>query len=283
MSNKSSDASETGSIFASGEVAEQWRRGAAQRDEVTGPASEMMLDLGKLGSGSRVLDVAAGTGDQTLMAARRVGPTGYVLATDNSTSMLNVAAEATRNAGLTNVDTRVMDAENIDLDADSFDAVICRMGLMLFSNPVKALIGMHRVVKPTGKVVALVWSTEEKNPCRGIPLAIVRRFGSDLSAVPGLRLMFALGEPGVLEGTFRAGGFHDVAVRAVTTRWCFASTAEAIRAMKHSFPGLQRIMAQLSDAQRELAWTEVEQQLSQFEGPNGFEAPGEVLIGLGTK
>ena len=57
MSNKSSDASETGSIFASGEVAEQWRRGAAQRDEVTGPASEMMLDLGKLGSGSRVLDV----------------------------------------------------------------------------------------------------------------------------------------------------------------------------------------------------------------------------------
>ena len=83
--------------------------------------------------------------------------------------MLNVATEAVQSAGLTNVDTRIMDAENIDLDADSFDAVICRRGLMLFSNPVKALIGMHRVVKPTGKVVALVWSTEEKNPCRGVP------------------------------------------------------------------------------------------------------------------
>ena len=140
--------------------------------------------------------------------------------------MLNVAAEAVRNAGLTNVDTRVMDAENIDLDADSFDAVICRMGLMLFSNPVKALIGMHRVVKPTGKVVALVWSTEEKNPYRGVPLAIVRRFGCDLSAVPGLRLMFALGEPAILEDTFRAGGFHDAAVLVVTTRWRFPSTAE---------------------------------------------------------
>jgi SAM-dependent methyltransferase len=272
-----------GSIFASKEVAEQWHRGRIQRDEVTGPASEMMLDLANLGSGSRVLDVAAGTGDQTLMAARRVGQTGYVLATDNSTSMLNVAAETARNAGLTNVDTRVMDAENIDLDADSFDAVICRMGLMLFSNPVKALIGMHRVVKPTGKVVALVWSTEEKNPCRGLPLAIVRRFGGNLSAVPGLRLMFALGEPGILEDTFRAGGFHDVAVLAVTTRWRFPSTAEVIRATKDSFLGLQRIMAQLSDAERELAWTEIEQQLSQFEGPNGFEAPGEVLISVGTK
>jgi ubiquinone/menaquinone biosynthesis C-methylase UbiE len=73
--------------------------------------------------------------------------------------MLNVAAEAMQNADLTNVDTRIMDAENIDLNADSFDAVICRIGLMLFSNPVKTLSGMHRVVKPAGKVVALVWST----------------------------------------------------------------------------------------------------------------------------
>ena len=283
MITKSPDANETGSIFASGEVAEQWHRARAQRGDVNGPASEMMLDLASLGAGNRVLDVAAGTGDQTLMAARRVGPTGYVLATDNSISMLNVAAEAAQNAGLSNVDTRVMDAENIELDADSFDAVICRMGLMLFSNPIKALIGMHRVVKPTRKVVALVWSTEEKNPCRGIPLTIVRRFGSDLAAVPGLRLMFALGELGILENTFRSSGFHDVAVRAVTTRWRFPSTAKAIRATKASFPGLQRMMAQLSDAARELAWTEIEQQLSQFDGPNGFEAPGEVLIGVGTK
>jgi len=283
MTNKSPDASETGSIFESGEVAEQWRRGAAQRDEIIGPASEMMLDLANLGSGSRVLDVAAGTGDQTLMAARRVGSRGYVLATDNSSSMLKVAAEAARNAGLTNVDTRVMDAENIDLDADSFDAGICRMGLMLFSNPVKALIGMHRVLKPAGKVVALVWSTEEKNPCRGVPLAIVRRFGCNLAAVPGLRLMFALGESGILEDSFREGGLHDVAILAVTTRWRFPSTAEAIRATKHSFPGLQRMMDQHGAAERELAWGEIEKQLSQFEGPSGFEAPGEVLIGVGTK
>jgi ubiquinone/menaquinone biosynthesis C-methylase UbiE len=158
-----------------------------------------------LGAGSRILDVAAGTGDQALLAARRVGPTGYVLATDISTHMLNVAAEAMQNAGLTNVDTRIMDAENIDLNADSFDAVICRMGLMLFSNPVKTLSGMHRVVKPAGKVVAFVWSTEEKNPCRGLPLAIFRRCGGDFSAVPGLRLMFAFGEPGILEDTFHPG------------------------------------------------------------------------------
>jgi len=80
-----------------------------------------------------------------------------VLATDVSTSMLNLAADAARDAGLKNVETRQMDAENIDLDAASFDAVICRIGRMLFSDPVKALTGMHRVLKPRGKAVALVW------------------------------------------------------------------------------------------------------------------------------
>jgi ubiquinone/menaquinone biosynthesis C-methylase UbiE len=119
-----------------------------------------MLDLAEVRPGSRVLDVAAGTGDQTLMAAQRVGPAGYVLATDISASMLKLAAEAAREAGLTNVETRFMDAENIDLDADSFNAAICQLGLFLFSNPANALSEMRRVVRPGGKV-ALVFSTEK--------------------------------------------------------------------------------------------------------------------------
>jgi hypothetical protein len=64
--------------------------------------------------------------------------------------------------------------------------------------------------------------------------------------------MFAISEPWIPEDTFRAGGFHNVAVHAVRTRWRFPSTAEAIQATKNSFPGLQRIMAPLSDAEREL-------------------------------
>ena len=288
MSTKSSNSSDTllaanrAESWLTAERAESWRRGKRLRGEVFGPATEMMLDLANMRVGDRVLEVAAGTGDLAIMIARRVGPNGYVLATDVSTSMLNVAAEAVLNAGLTNVETRVMDAENIELDADSFDAVICRMGLMLFSKPVKTLIGMHRVLKPAARVFALVWSTEEKNPYRGVPLAIVRRIGNNLTEEPGLRL-FALGKPGVLEETFRAAGFLDAAIYTVPTQWRFPSTAEAVRFMKDSYPGLQHLMTQLSETERELAWTEIEQQLSQFEGPDGFEAPGEVLMGVGTK
>ena len=63
----------------------------------------------------------------------------------------------------------------------------------------------------------------------------------------------------------------------------FPSIADAVRALKDSFPGLQHLIAQLSDKQRELVWIEIEQQLQQFEGPNGFEASGEVLIAVGEK
>ncbi|HSE86526.1 MAG TPA: class I SAM-dependent methyltransferase, partial [Candidatus Binatia bacterium] len=241
-----------------------------------GPATELMLDLAEVRTGSRVLDVAAGTGDQTVMAAQRVGPTGYVLATDISASMLKLAADAAREMGLTNVETRVMDAENIDLDADSFDAVICQLGLFLFSNPAKVLRGMRRVLRPGGRVAALVFSTAEKNPYQGITLSVAHRFGS---ATPPL---FSLGETDVLENTFKESGLLDVTVRAVSVRRHFSSTAEMIRRLKET-AFLRGPVEKLGEVQREQAWAEIERQFSQLEEPNGFEIPGEFLIAAGTK
>ncbi len=257
------------------ERAEGWSRKQAQRGEIYGPATEKMLDLADLRTGNRVLDVAAGTGDQTLMAARRVGPSGFVLAIDISTAMLTNAAEAIRKAGLTNVETRIMDAENLDLEVDFFDAVICRLGLQAFPNPPKAISGMRRVVKPGGKVTALVRSTAEKNPYEGVPYTVAHRLGSTKPR------MFRHGEHRELEDAFRNGGFPIVSVHAVTTHHRFSSSVEVIRSMKDEIIG-QRI-AKLRDAEREQAWTEIEQQLRHFEGSNGWEFPGELLIGVGTK
>jgi ubiquinone/menaquinone biosynthesis C-methylase UbiE len=228
MTNKSSDLSEAGINWESSEVAEQRNRGRARRAELQGPATQIMLDLAEVRTGSRVLDVAAGTGDQTLIAAQHVGPTGYVLATDISGSMLKLAADAAKEAGLNNVETRVMDAANIDLDADSFDAVICQLGLFLFPNPAEVLRAMRRVVRLGGKVAALVFSTAEKNPYQGIPLGVAHRFGS--APLP----LFSLGEIDVLENTFRESGLRDVTVRAHSFNRRFSSTAEAIRRLKET-------------------------------------------------
>jgi SAM-dependent methyltransferase len=265
------------------ESADWWSAGQVLRQQTLGAATEMMLEVANVQPGSRVLDVAAGTGEQTLMAARRVGPLGYVLAADVSASMLNVAAEAARKEGLTNVETRVADAENLALDADSFDAVICRTALMLFPNPAKALTEMRRMVKPGGKAAVIVFSALEKNPYHGIVFGIVQRLGSIPPPAPGEPWMYALGDPGALEDLYRRAGFLNASVHAVPIQRRFPSAADAIRTMRNSAGDLRELMSRLNEAERERAWVEIEEQLRRFEAPNGLEVPGEVIIGVGTK
>jgi len=280
MTIKSPDLSET---HVSSDRADAWHRAKARREETTGAATEMMLNLANIRVGHRVLEVAAGTGDLSMMVSRRVGPDGYVLATDISAAMLNRAAQVAREAGITNVETHVMNAENLELDTNSFHAVICRSALMFFPNPLKALTSMKRVVKPEGRVAVMVHSTAASNPYHGLPLKIVRRVGRMESPPPGQPGMFALAGQGVLEETLSKSGLHDVSVCPVAIRRKFSSLAEAVQSMKGAFLLLQDLMAQLSDADKDQAWKEIEQELSQFESASGFEAPGEVLIGVGTK
>jgi ubiquinone/menaquinone biosynthesis C-methylase UbiE len=114
-------------------------------------------------------------GDLAVMTARRVGASGFVLATDISADMLNLAAETVREAGFTNVEIQIMDAENIELAPASFNAALCRSALMLFPNAAKALVGVYRALKPSGKFAVTVWSTAEKNPFHKLPLSIASR------------------------------------------------------------------------------------------------------------
>ena len=272
-----------GDAYASREAAEAWRTRTADRDRVLGPATALMLDLAGVQVGSRVLDVGAGTGDETLLAARRVGPTGHVLATDMHASMLEVAAAAAVRAGLGNVETRAMDAQRLELAPDSFDAAISRLTLILLPDPRAALVGIRRALTPGGKLAAIVYSAPERNPLSWIPLTIARQRGLLPAFVPDRPGMFALGAPGVFEAVLREAGFRDVAVRATATAQRYPSTAEAVRYLRESTPLLREPLAELTDAERGEVWSEVERELRRFAGGDGFEAPGEVLIGVGTK
>jgi hypothetical protein len=81
----------------------------------------------------------------------------------------------------------------------------------------------------------------------------------------------------------REAGFRDVAVRATAIAQRYPSTAEAVRYLRESTPLLREPLAELTDAERGEVWSEVERELRRFAGGDGFEAPGEVLIGVGTK
>ncbi len=266
------------------DAAEAWHRWGPTISAWLGPATEIMLDMAGVGPGSHVLDVAAGAGEETLVTARRIGSTGYVLATDISANLLAFAAADARSAGLTNVETCVMDGENLDaLEPNSFDAVISRVGLIYFPDQQKALVGMHRVLKPNGRVAAIVYSTAENNKFFSIPISIIRRRAQLPPPLPGQPGPFSLGASGVLEAVYQRTGFRDIQTRVVAAPVRLPSASEYLRFMQESFGALHQMLAGLSERERAETWREIEQELRQFESAEGFVGPCELIVGVGVK
>jgi ubiquinone/menaquinone biosynthesis C-methylase UbiE len=138
------------------DAAEAWHRWGPFIEDWLGDATERMLDAAQVTAGSRVLDVAAGAGGQSVAAARRAGSTGYVLATDISPTILEYAAKAAADAGLSTIATRELDGEHLEVEGAGFDAVISRVGLIYFPDQQAALTGMHRALRPGGRLSAVV-------------------------------------------------------------------------------------------------------------------------------
>ncbi len=267
-------------IFAwnSSERAESWQQEAARRQQLLGEATQRMLDDAQIGPGDHVLDIAAGTGDQSLLAARKVEPGGTVLATDLSEEMLKAAARLAQQEGLTNITTQVIDAQQLDLEANTFDAVISRLGLMFVPRLPQALEKILRVLKPGGKLAALVWSAPERNPLTSVPLALLEKYtgGSFLGAAGP----FALADPTYFEQVLKEAGFHEVTIQAIPVRFQFPSLEAFMLQGRRTVEGM---MERLSQQEQESLAQEIRQALHQFEGPQGLAAPEEVLLGVGTK
>jgi SAM-dependent methyltransferase len=268
----------------SAEAADVWKRGAARRAQAVAVATAKMLDAAGVGPGMRVLDLAAGTGDQSLIAAQRVGPAGSVLATDISASMLAVAEEAARDAGLSNVETRAADASSIDLPEEHFDAAICRFGLMFLPDLHAALVRVRKALKPGARFAALVWSTEGRNPYIALQLNVLRDMGRLPSPPPTLARTVSLGGPGRLEAALRAAGFRQVEVMSVATPRDFESLADAFEAMFTSSPTRGELTRAMSEAERDQYAAELRRRLVRFVQPGGrCVLPGEALLGAGSR
>jgi SAM-dependent methyltransferase len=241
-----------------------------------------MLDMTHVREGARVPDVAAGAGDQSLQAAERVGGTGHVLATDIAPRILERAAHNARVAGL-RLETRTMDGEELDVPAGTFDAVICRVGLIYFPDQQRALGGMKRALLPGGRLGAIVYSTPEKNPFFSIPVGIIRRRAGLPAPAPGQPGPFSLGGEGVLARALETAGFRDVEVRTVSAPLRMASAAQCMRFERESFGALHQMLSGLDDRGRAEAWAEIEESLRKFERDGGFEGPCELLLAVGVK
>jgi demethylmenaquinone methyltransferase/2-methoxy-6-polyprenyl-1,4-benzoquinol methylase len=145
------------------------------------PSYDLMNDLMSLGlhrlwkrfavemsgvrAGSRVLDVASGSGDLALAFARRAGPTGQVWMTDINGAMLAVGRDKLVNAGIF-PPLALCDAEKLPFKSDSFDCVSVAFGLRNMTHKERALAEMARACRPGGRVIVLEFSRPWK-PLQG--------------------------------------------------------------------------------------------------------------------
>lgn len=266
------------------EAAEAWHRWGPTIEDWLGDATEVMLEAAGITEGSRVLDVAAGAGGQTLAAARKAGPSGRVLATDISPAILEYAARVAKEAGVSTVETLEADGEDLSvLEEGGYDAAISRVGLIYFPDQHAALAGIRRALCPGGKFSAVVYSTPDRNGFFSIPVGIIRRRAELPPPAPGQPGPFSLGGPGVAEKAFTAVGFHDITVTAVPSPVRLPNAAECVRFERESFGALHQMLSRLDDAGRAAAWQEIADELAQFEGPDGFAGPCEMLVVTGTR
>ena len=264
-------------------AAEPWYRWGELLERWLEEASELMLDLAGIGAGDRVLDVATGAGGQSVRAARRVGPSGAVLATDISPETLRYAERAAHDAGLTNLATREMDAEALDVEPASFDAAISRLGLIYLPDRIAALSAVQRALRPGGHVASVNYTTAERNEFFSIPVAIIREQAGLPAPAAGQPGPFSLGADGAIEAAYESAGFTEVVVRRVTAPLRLDSAAEYVRFARESFGALHQMLAGLEQAEQEETWAEIEAALRRFEGPEGFAGPCELVVAAARK
>ena len=117
--------------------------------------------VANVSEGSRVLDIAAGTGDLAIAFAKKVGASGQVVHTDINEAMLRTGRDRLLDAGVA-LPTMVCDAEKLPFPDNHFDVVTVAFGLRNMTHKDRALKEMNRVLKPRGKLLVLEFSTVAK-------------------------------------------------------------------------------------------------------------------------
>jgi ubiquinone/menaquinone biosynthesis C-methylase UbiE len=273
------------------DAAQTWDAAAAGWDRHSGlirtwlnEPTTAMLDAAGVRVGSRVLDVAAGAGDQSLDIAARVGLRGRLLITDLSTGILTLADQKLRAAGYMQVEARCADAQHLNMRGADFDAAVCRLGLMFCTSPLLALQGIHEALVPGGRFSGLVFAGPERNPCIATLGATALRHAGLAPASPFKPgTLMSLGQPGLMHSLFAATGFVDIDVRALDAPMRLPSVKHYLGFVQTAGLPIMAILAPLPAAAQAAAWQDIEAQLLRFNSADDWVGPNELLLCTATR
>jgi SAM-dependent methyltransferase len=267
---------------------ELWRRGAqgwgrrqASLRERTASVSQWLVDAIDPQPGERILEVAAGPGETGFIAARRIGPAGRLLCTDQSPEMLEVARRRASELGLTNVDFAVIDAQELELEAGSFNAALCRWGYMLMGDPNEAMRRTRVALHDGGRLALATWDRPDRNLWMAAPVMALVAQGVIPPPNPADPSPFALHDPADLERRLRSAGFGSVRTARLEFPQRYPSFDEYWAETLDCAAPVAEAVAGLEAAQTEAVRSAANAALSQFTSSSGhIEVPASAVVAV---
>jgi SAM-dependent methyltransferase len=235
-----------------------------------------LLGAARLAPRQRVLDVATGTGIAAEATLAIVGPGGAVVATDISPEMVEKARQRLGRAS--NVSVAVEDGQALSFPGESFDAVLCSVGLMFFPDPARGLSEFLRVLRPDGRAAVSVMTTPERSYNGRINVAAARHVPSLAAATAR---SFSLGNVERLRSLFENVGFDDVDIATETHRFILPSFEAYFGPFERGGGSSGQALIALSEEARRSVREEIRRDLGDTGGP--IEIEMEIRIASGRR
>jgi SAM-dependent methyltransferase len=263
-------------------MAPGWERWRAQLEEALTPVRKWLITELAPRPGDTVLELSAGPGDTGFAAAAIVGERGRLISTDFSPDMVEVARRRGAELGLENVDYRVVDAERIELDADSVDGVLCQSGYMLMADPAAALSETRRVLRPGGRLALSVWSAPERNPWAAIGGRFLVERGHMPPPEPGAPGIFSMASEERTRALLEGAGFTAVRMQEVPVRWAFRNLDEYESWVTEVAGAFAMVVRGLPEDERKALRSQLTEAFTPFATNGGYELPGVALCALAS-
>jgi SAM-dependent methyltransferase len=283
MSAETLDAYRGFSYEVAQQIAPTWERRRADIEEVATPVRQWMIRELRPQRGDTVLELAAGVGETGFEAAALIGEHGRLIVSDFSPAMLDAARRRGVELGISNVDYQLIDAERIDLDADSVDGVFCRFGYMLMADPAAALAETRRVLRPGGRLTLAVWGSPERNPFFGIiAISLVQRGHISPPEPPPAPGIFSMASADRTTQLLEGAGFSEVRTEEVPGRFALPSADEYLSVIADTAGPIALALRGLPEAERNAVKADVEGSLERFAAKDGYEIPAVALCAVAS-
>jgi ubiquinone/menaquinone biosynthesis C-methylase UbiE len=266
------------------ESAPYWEKHRSTIRSMLVPLTEALIEDAGISEGQSVLDVAGGVGEPSLTIAERVGPAGAVTCTDAVAEMVAAAESEAKRRGVANIKFRQCTADSLPFDNNSFDAVVSRLGVMFFPDPLAGLREMLRVTKSGGTLSLAVWHKSELNPFAQVITDVVSRYVDASPADADAPGAFRFAQPGKLAGLLSTAGANDVRERVLHFHIeALLAPGEFWEMRSEISETLREKLAKLSPAQVLNVAKEVKEAVAEFFPNNQMSFPAQMIIVTGRK